>query len=171
MDFGILWPTDVTIRLVDITTNSTMVTVFFATSPKLCNVHRKTSFAGGKFGNFFLLFCPHVSNKETRPYFSFQRELSNGSIFHKRHKTLFNREDYEIYHFQVGELQEEGFDRVYKVCSTESLINVSIIQGAKKPYLFLGRKHLLAVFLIPAARPLVDFLKIKVATEVTTPTI
>ena len=139
MDFGILWPTDVTIRLVDITTNSTMVTVFFATSPKLCNVHRKTSFAGGKFGNFFLLFCPHVSrNKETRPYFSFQRELSNGSIFHKRHKTLFNREDYEIYHFQVGELQEEGFDRVYKVCSTESLINVSIIQGAKKPYLFLG---------------------------------
>ena len=87
---------------------------------------------------FFLLFCPHVSNKETRPYFSFQRELSNGSIFHKRHKTLFNREDYEIYHFQVGELQEEGFDRVYKVCSTESLINVSIIQGAKKPYLFLG---------------------------------
>ena len=92
----------------------------------------------GSLVTFFLLFCPHVSNKETRPYFSFQRELSNGSIFHKRHKTLFNREDYEIYHFQVGELQEEGFDRVYKVCSTESLINVSIIQGAKKPYLFLG---------------------------------
>ena len=140
MDFGILWPTDVTIRLVDITTNSTMVTVFFATSPKLCNVHRKTSFAGGKFGNFFLLFCPHVSRTRKQDLlFSFQRELSNGSIFHKRHKTLFNREDYEIYHFQVGELQEEGFDRVYKVCSTESLINVSIIQGAKKPYLFLGR--------------------------------
>ena len=98
--------------------------------------------------------CLEQGNKT---YFSFQRELSNGSIFHKRHKTLFNREDYEIYHFQVGELQEEGFDRVYKVCSTESLINVSIIQGAKKPYLFLGRKHLLAVFLIPAARPLVDF--------------
>ena len=73
MDFGILWPTDVTIRLVDITTNSTMVTVFFATSPKLCNVHRKTSFAGGKFGNFFLLFCPHVSrNKETRLIFLFK---------------------------------------------------------------------------------------------------
>ena len=141
MDFGILWPTDVTIRLVDITTNSTMVTVFFATSPKLCNVHRKTSFAGGKFGNFF--FCYFVLMSRTRKQdllFSFQRELSNGSIFHKRHKTLFNREDYEIYHFQVGELTGggEGFDRVYKVCSTESLINVSIIQGAKKT-LFIFR--------------------------------
>ena len=140
MDFGILWPTDVTIRLVDITTNSTMVTVFFATSPKLCNVHRKTSFAGGKFGNFFFaILSSCLKEQGNKTYFSFQRELSNGSIFHKRHKTLFNREDYEIYHFQVGELQEEGFDRVYKVCSTESLINVSIIQGAKKPYLFLGR--------------------------------
>eukprot|EP00093_Oithona_nana_P013288 13288.XXX_936882_940044_1 [CDS] Oithona nana genome sequencing. len=78
------------------------------------------------------LQCPQKNEFHGSFFFSFQRELSNGSIFHKRHKTLFNREDYEIYHFQVGELTGggEGFDRVYKVCSTESLINVSIIQGA-----------------------------------------
>ena len=93
----------------------------------------------GSLVTFFCYFVLMSREQGNKTYFSFQRELSNGSIFHKRHKTLFNREDYEIYHFQVGELQEEGFDRVYKVCSTESLINVSIIQGAKKPYLFLGR--------------------------------
>ena len=93
----------------------------------------------GSLVTFFFAILSSCLEQGNKTYFSFQRELSNGSIFHKRHKTLFNREDYEIYHFQVGELQEEGFDRVYKVCSTESLINVSIIQGAKKPYLFLGR--------------------------------
>ena len=95
----------------------------------------------GSLVTYFLLFCPHVSRTRKQDLLSsFQRELSNGSIFHKRHKTLFNREDYEIYHFQVGELTGggEGFDRVYKVCSTESLINVSIIQGAKKT-LFIFR--------------------------------
>ena len=103
------------------------------------STEKRVSLVGSLVTFFFAILSSCLANKETRPYFSFQRELSNGSIFHKRHKTLFNREDYEIYHFQVGELQEEGFDRVYKVCSTESLINVSIIQGAKKPYLFLGR--------------------------------
>ena len=102
------------------------------------------SFVGGKLGNKLLkptslwnLFSPHAFEIRFVLYFLYSifcRELSNGSIFHKRHKTLFYREDYEIYHFQVGTTEGQsfsGFDRVYKVCSTESLINVSIIQGAK----------------------------------------
>ena len=58
----------------------------------------------------------------------------------------------------MGELTGggEGFDRVYKVCSTESLINVSIIQGAKKPYLFLDSSYTLRTLTMPAARPLID---------------
>ena len=110
----------------------------------------------GSLVTFFFAILSSCLEQGNKTYFSFQRELSNGSIFHKRHKTLFNREDYEIYHFQVGELQEEGFDRVYKVCSTESLINVSIIQGAKKPYLFLDSSYTLRTLPMPAARPLVD---------------
>ena len=143
MDFGIPWLGDATIPVADTTTNSRMATVFFATFRKLCHVRRKMSFVGGKFGITFFLaslsFCTSLS-------FS-KRELSNGSIFHKRHKTLFNREDYEIYHFQVGESSRGYFDRVYKVCSTESLINVSIIQGAKKTLaLFIFRSHSIDTF-------------------------
>lgn len=140
MDFGIPWLGDATIPVADTTTNSRMATVFFATFRKLCHVRRKMSFVGGKFGiTFFWLLCRLFSFVQV--FLFSKRELSNGSIFHKRHKTLFNREDYEIYHFQVGESSRGYFDRVYKVCSTESLINVSIIQGAKK--------HRLSLFLGP----------------------
>ena len=139
MDFGIPWLGDATIPVAVTTTNSRMATVFFATFRKLCHVRRKMSFVGGKFGITFFFFGFFVLLYKS---FFLKRELSNGSIFHKRHKTLFNREDYEIYHFQVGESSRGYFDRVYKVCSTESLINVSIIQGAKKTLaLFIFRSH------------------------------
>ena len=95
-----------------------------------------------RYNFFFWLLCPFV-----QVFLFSKRELSNGSIFHKRHKTLFNREDYEIYHFQVGESSRGYFDRVYKVCSTESLINVSIIQGAKKTLaLFIFRSQSIDTF-------------------------
>ena len=54
--------------------------------------------------------------------------MANGSIFHKKLKILFDKEEYQIYHFE----KIAGLERIYKVCSPfprNTLVDTEIIQG------------------------------------------
>ena len=80
------------------------------------------------FPKFSLIAITNWCNAANFPLFLFCRELANGSIFHKKLKILFDKEDYQIYHFE----KIAGLERIYKVCSPfpkDTLVNTEIIQG------------------------------------------